>query len=578
MESKGRICVIMANVIEDFRDDYIIGIERQANRLGYATFIFSMPLLDELHTNQEESVFDLIDFTLYDGVIFFADSFSAYKGLGNQLEKMIRAKCPKPIIVLGESLLFSETFSENNSIACETITDHVIETHNCELLYFLGGQPGQPAQNDIGFINSLKKHNLPCTDDNMIYGGYWSECGESLAKDIAYHVVEKPDAVICQDDTVALFFIKALTQYGIRVPEDIIVTGFGARNDSRNNILSITTTACNAEYTGRQVMARLHSIITCTPQPQITPPAKNTIITGMSCGCGDCKPADVRLRLEKHEKRRMQEIFYQNSQLEEKLICCSDYKELFPVILHSSYLISDKNFLSVNVKVDHTTSRCIYLRNHMWDDAPTFFKSSELFPSHLVKSSEINNMHILPLTYHDTFLGHIMVGYKEALVYNSILKRYTKRLALALWKIQNLHNNIPQASDASATHINTPAYTAFVSPKDTSCTDTILVQKDDTLHKVSVDNILLFETEGRKTVAVLKNGRYEVKKNLRQLEEALLSQDFMRVSKSALVNMSKVISITPSNDRTISATLTGKITVRVSRKHANAFKSKLHTL
>ena len=98
------------------------------------------------------------------------------------------------------------------------------------------------------------------------------------------------------------------------------------------------------------------------------------------------------------------------------------------------------------------------------------------------------------------------------------------------------------------------------------------------MHKISVDNILLFESEERRTFAVLKNGRYEVKKNLGQLEEALTTHNFMRVSKSALVNMSKVVSFTPDVDRTISATLAGKIIVRVSRKHARAFKEKLHTL
>lgn len=573
MENNGKICIIMANIIEDYRDEYIVGIEKQANRLGFSTFTFSMPLLDELHTNNEEAVFDLIDFSLYDGVIFFADSFSAHKGLGTQIEKMIYEKCKQPVIVLGESLLFSETFSENNSIALEMITDHVIEKHGCELLYFLGGQPNQASQNDIGFITSLQKHSLPCTDDNLIYGGYWSECGENLAKDIAYHVVEKPDAVICQDDTVALFFIKALSRYAIRVPEDIIVTGFGARNDSRNNILSITSASCNSEYTGRKTMARLYAMITGSTEPQITPP-KSGIITGMSCGCGDCKPADVRLQLERHEKNRMQEIYYNNSQLEEKFFACYDYKDLFPVIMHSSYLIPDKNFLSVNIKADNSTSRCIYLRNHMWDDAPILFNSTELFPQNLSKVKEVNNVHILPITYSNEFLGHIVVGYKNALIYNNIFKKYVKHLALALWNIQK---NIALNPNDSDMRSSTTESTVSVG-KGASATDTVLVQKDDALHKVPVDSILFFETEGRRTMTVLKNGRYEIKKNLSQLEDSLKDRNFLRVSKSTLVNISKVISFSPSTDRTLCATFGNKITVRVSRKHAQDFKNRLQTL
>ncbi|MBR6664383.1 MAG: LacI family DNA-binding transcriptional regulator [Lachnospiraceae bacterium] len=66
-----KICVIMADITEDYRDEFIVGIEKQANKLGYHTFVFSMPLLDEIHTKKEEEIYGLIDFEQYDGVVFF---------------------------------------------------------------------------------------------------------------------------------------------------------------------------------------------------------------------------------------------------------------------------------------------------------------------------------------------------------------------------------------------------------------------------------------------------------------------------------------------------------------------------
>ena len=566
MEKTGKICIIMANITEDFRDEYVIGMEKQANRLGYTTCVFSMPLLDELHINNENLVYDLIDFEKYDGVLFFEDSFSAQKGLGIQIEKIIWDKCQKPVVVLGDSLNYTESLFDDNRLGTEMLTDHMIEQHDCNLLYFLGGQPGQPSKNELGFMQSLEKHNIPCTEENLIYGGYWLECGESLAKDIAYHAVETPDAVICQDDTVAFFFIKALAKYGIRVPEDIKVAGYGARNDSRNNILSITTFPNNAQYTGRLAMAKLHSVITGSPLPSINSP-KCEIITGMSCGCGRRKPDDIRMLLEKHETARMQNIYFSNSQLEEKLMDCREYKGLFPVIFHSSYLLTDKNFLAISVKEDEKMSRCIYLRNHIWEDTPLLFESTELFPRHLVKNSELRNLHILPITYKEEFLGHFIIGYKEALVYNEITKKYVNKLALALWQIKH---RAADAIFALQQTENTPTET------EPSAMDSIFVQKENALHKVAIENILFFETEGRKTMAVLKNGRYEIKKTLGQLENLLEGQNFMRVSKSTLLNLSKVTSVAPDADRTLSATLTGKVTVRISRKNANKFKERIH--
>ena len=59
------------------------------------------------------------------------------------------------------------------------------------------------------------------------------------------------------------------------------------------------------------------------------------------------------------------------------------------------------------------------------------------------------------------------------------------------------------------------------------------------------------------------------------LEEMLDKNKFMRVSKSALINLDKVRSITPDEDRTLIAELSGKKTVRVSRKNVADFKNRI---
>ena len=570
MQYTNKICIIMLNMTEDYRDEYIVGIEKQANKLGYNTVTFSLPLLDEIHTGKEEEIYRLIDFDMYAGVVFFENSFSTHKALGNMVETLIHEKCTKPVIVLGDSLLFSETYLPDNSQGIEMLTNHVIEEHNCQILYYLGGERKNSQRNDAGFVRALKNHHLSCTDDNLIYGGYWSECGEALAKDIAYHMIEKPDGVICQNDTVAFFFIKALSKYGIRIPEDIIVTGYGARNDSRNNILSITTYPSNAEYHGRRVMSQLHAMISNSEEPQINFP-KSKVITGMSCGCGNQKSSDIRLQLELHEEHRMTEICYRNSELEQKLYNSHTYKDLHPIILNSSYLIKNKTFISFNVKKDDTTSRCLYIRNHVWNDAPILFPSRELYPYQLAKH-HAKNLHILPMAFNNQFLGHVVVGYDDPLVYTNILKRYISRLAIAISLIQSQNKLL-----SAKTQQDNIALTG--TKKDSQslpAQEVIFVQKGNSLHKVPLDNILLFETEERKTIVVMKNGRYEIKKTLSQLEELLAEKNFFRISKSTIVNLDKIVSITPDADRTLLATLTGKITVRVSRKNANQFKMKLN--
>jgi len=570
MKQTKKICIVMLDMTDDYRDNYIIGIEKQARKFEYQTVTFSIPLLNGKYMKKEDEIYQFIDFDQYDGIIFFENSFSSIKSIGSMVEKLISKNCHVPVVVLGESTLLSENYLPDNSFGTEMLTDHLIEEHGCETLYFLGGEPNQALRNDIGFMNSLQKHQIPYTNDHLIYGGYWLQCGEALAKDIAYNTVEKPDAVVCQDDTVALFFIKALSKFGIRVPEDIIVTGFGARNDSRNDALSITTYPSNAEYHGRKVMARLHSLITKEDEVTITSP-KTDIITGMSCGCGDKKPFNTRLLLEQHEKLRQQHIYYRNSELEDKCYTCSSFEELHPIILNSYYIIKDATFFSVNITESKDTSQCIYMSNQPWSETPLMFATNEICPIHLQKNLS-RHLHVVPLTFNDTFIGHVVIGYETPIVYNTIFKTYISRLAIAISLIKaKISLQVPRSVTE---HADTPT-TASANARSQ---EMLFVKKDNSMHKLPLDNILFFESEARKTMAVTKNGRYEIKKSLTELETLYSNKNFFRVSKSTLINTTKVISITPDIDRTLIATLTGKITVRVSRKNANEFKAKINML
>lgn len=573
MGKNGNICVIMMDMREDYRDDYVVGIERQANKLGYNTSIFSMPMLNELYTKNEEAIFDLIDFDKYNGVVFFEMSFSSHKSLGKKIEKTIHDKCKKPVVVIGESNIYEHEFSSENSRDMEMLTDHVIEKHNCKVLYFLGGYQEGSAGRDLGFVGSVIKHGLVCTDDNMIYGGYWSECGEKLAKDIAYNMIEKPDAVICYDDAVAFFFIKALAKYGIRVPEDIIVTGFDAKIHSRNNVISITTFPSDGEYIGRKAMVQLHSILNGEPPIPISPP-RGEVITGVSCGCGIHKPLDIRRGLELHEKRRMEEIYYHNSEIEERLYACKDYDEIADVLNNTHYIVPDKELLAVNLHLDAKTSKCIYLTEVIREGNSVDFNTSDIYPKSYVSTGQPKNLHILPINFRGKMYGHVAVGYNDPIVYNFLLKRYVSRLAVA-FEILSIRNSVNTVAEQSATEM-----IAEVSKGVSTATNTasIFVLKDGSQNKVLINNILYFEAEGKKTYAVLKSGRYEIKKTLTLLEEMLLSRNFMRISKSTLVNMDKVVKYVTDSDRTLVVTLVGQEKVRVSRSKVHEFKEAATTI
>lgn len=562
MGKKGNICVIMADVIEDYRDEYLIGVAKQAEKLNYVTTVFSMALLNQQKTQGEESVYDLIDFNKYDGVVFFEKSFSANKSMGKRMERYISEKCNKPVVVLGNSTVLGDAFSGDYSRNIELLTDHIIEQHNCELLYFLGGYQGYATKIDVGFMNSLKKHGISITDDNMIYGGFWRECADKLAEDIAYGNVEKPDAVICYSDIIAFFFIKALFRHGIRVPDDIIVTGFSASTTAQNGILSITTCSCDTEYLGRIAVSRLHSLISGEDEPQIIRPRPN-IITGMSCGCGTNQHHNMRRSLEMHEKRSVEDTHFANSELDERLFACRDIQDISDVISQTHYLIADKSSLAVCLHIDKNISRCLFMLDFIGKEDQVDFKSTDILPPNATQADSSTIIYVLPIVFNDKNLGHIAVCYNKPTIYNAHFKNYTRHLAIGL-EVLGIRNN----AALSLTEASVPT-------ESDKKSKILFAYNGETLHRISIDNVLYFETDGRKTVAVLRSGRLVVRNSLSQLEEQYKDAGFLRVSKSTLLNITKVTGYTPDSDRTMLATLVGNVKIRISRKFASEFKTRM---
>ena len=562
MGKKGNICVIMADVTEDYRDEYLIGVAKQAEKLNYVTTVFSMALLNQQKTQGEESVYDLIDFNKYDGVVFFEKSFSANKSMGKRMERYISEKCNKPVVVLGNSTVLGDAFSGDYSRNIELLTDHIIEQHNCELLYFLGGYQGYATKIDIGFMNSLKKHGISVTDDNMIYGGFWRECADKLAEDIAYGNVEKPDAVICYSDIIAFFFIKALFRHGIRVPDDIIVTGFSASTTAQNGIISITTCSCDTEYLGRIAVSRLHSLISGEDEPQIIRPRPN-IITGMSCGCNTNQHHNMRRSLEMHEKRSVEDTHFANSELDERLFACRNLQDMSDVISQTHYLIADKSSLAVCLHIDKNISRCLFMLDFIGKEDQVDFKSTDILPPNSTQADSSTIIYVLPIVFNDKNLGHIAVCYNKPTIYNAHFKNYTRHLAIGLEVLRIRNNAALTLTEASV-------------PTESDKKSKILfAYNGETLHRISIDNVLYFETDGRKTVAVLRSARLVVRSSLSQLEEQYTDAGFLRVSKSTLLNITKVTGYTPDSDRTMLATLAGNVKIRISRKFASEFKARM---
>ncbi|NLN65568.1 MAG: LacI family transcriptional regulator [Clostridiaceae bacterium] len=88
------------------------------------------------------------------------------------------------------------------------------------------------------FLDVLNENHIPFNSKNYFSGDYREKSGFTAAK-IFMLGGELPEVLVCANDNMAIGAIKALSENGIRVPEDIAVTGFD--NSDLAEAMGLTT-------------------------------------------------------------------------------------------------------------------------------------------------------------------------------------------------------------------------------------------------------------------------------------------------------------------------------------------------
>ena len=101
------------------------------------------------------------------------------------------------------------------------------------------------------------------------------------------------------------------------------------------------------------------------------------------------------------------------------------------------------------------------------------------------------------------------------------------------------------------------------------------VYLDGEIHLIEPSEVYYFEYVDQKVFAYCKANVYEIKKKLYELEEILPGADFIRVSKSSILNLDKINSLAPAFGGRFEANLKNGEKIIISRQYVNALKEAL---
>ena len=98
---------------------------------------------------------------------------------------------------------------------------------------------------------------------------------------------------------------------------------------------------------------------------------------------------------------------------------------------------------------------------------------------------------------------------------------------------------------------------------------------DDKIVKLAPKDVFYFEAVDNKVFAYMGEGVYEVHKKLYEIEKEYQDTDFLRISKSAIVNVAKIAYIRPLINGRFEAKLKNEEKIIINRQYVIELKKKL---
>ncbi|MGN0143016.1 MAG: GGDEF domain-containing protein [Roseburia sp.] len=130
----------------------------------------------------------------------------------------------------------------------EQLMNHIVKEHGCRRVNMLAGFEGNECSDRRVAIyrRTLEEAGIPVEEERIAYGDFWDRPARAAVNRFLDSGMELPEAIVCANDAMAVTTCSVLSERGLRVPHDIIVTGFDGIQCGKINFPAITT--CEPDY------------------------------------------------------------------------------------------------------------------------------------------------------------------------------------------------------------------------------------------------------------------------------------------------------------------------------------------
>ncbi len=410
---------------------------------GSYTSPYGRNLLSEIG---KKNIIHLPDYSSLDAIIALPNTFDI-KGMDKEFFKLVRenAKCPVICLQTGEPDF--HTVSIDNKRSMYEMTRHFIDVHQFNDICYMSGpfQYKDSPERLKGFVEAMRDAGLPINPNTIYEGNYWRNRGAKALDHFMQGRRTYPQAIICANDYMALSICEELERRGLRVPEDVCVSGFDGIKEGEDASPSLTTITVRPERYAEAAIMILDDIKAGKKLPRTTL-LPNDIHFRASCGCGKqlvCGEIE-----EIYSKVTEQEFLlresgritadYQNTfDIDSSLSVATYY--FYTLGCDTGYICfcneSDKAFTNENIAF---TDEMILLQimhaqdRRQADAVNEIFPRKDILPKAYWETDEPGVYIVLPIFFKNKDYGYLVLKPNKQQWPNSLLNTYISTLSSAI--------------------------------------------------------------------------------------------------------------------------------------------------
>lgn len=284
---KRKIAVFANAWSEKNLSDALEGIKCVAKEKDIDLFVFlshAAPGMNANEQREEKRIYQLPDFRDFDGLIVFSSTMNFDDLVIDARDRAAEARIPA--ISIGSKVDGMVSVEMSNKATMRELVEHLVTCHEVSDVEFIAGSKG--SENSDARVDAwrevFEEHNLETNEERVHYTDWSTREAIVVVEEILARRKENlPDAIICANDFIAMGVSGLLNEVGIRMPEDIIVTGYDYTYDGQVFSPALCTVGQNDYLVGQTAAEKLINMISGGVEENVV--INNILINNQSCGC-----------------------------------------------------------------------------------------------------------------------------------------------------------------------------------------------------------------------------------------------------------------------------------------------------